>query len=356
MDLPLLEWLHSLKGNPSFVLVHSIGDLDALASALALSELYGCKVVAVDKLNSSAKSFCKKFGVEIARYPEIKEQVMACRHLVSVDCSEKHLLPQEIKSYYIVIDHHGRKNAVLSEYSYNDPSAAATSEIIASLCDTDSLSVMALAALAAGIYSDSYRFMSASGSTIRTFSELLQKSGISYQEIQEFAHPPLLLEERLAILTAAKRMECFKLGDFVFALSSVNAYEGEAAAAFIKLGADAALVVHFDNDGTARISGRLSHRSESHIDISSIMASVAERCGASGGGHRSAAGITGLAQESVQLVIDSVLLGCIASLRGSGLYSSAIASGQDDQGRVIGRIALDVALSSRPQERFNSLD
>ena len=317
MDIHALqELLYGLRGKECFVFTHSLGDIDSLSSALALKEAYGMKVVVTDKLNYPAMKFAKDYGFEqsLNYYSNVGPQVDGSQFRIVVDTAEKHLLPSSVPSFHLVIDHHNRKDSVSSAHSYVDSSAVATAEIIATAVDLDLLSKPALIGLAAGILSDSYRFSSASKRTFELFSALLEKAGSSYEEVYSISFPPHTMEERLAVLTASARMDMHRFGDYIISTSYVNAFEGEAASAFIKMGADIGLVVHYDKHNLARISGRLSNRVAGKLDISAIMAEVAQLYSASGGGHRCAAGISGIGKEHVQDAIDRCMLKCIKKL------------------------------------------
>ena len=105
--------------------------------------------------------------------------------------------------------------------------------------------------------SDTGRFKRATPQAFRAAGEILEAGGFDYEEAIEALFVPASISQRIAVLKAASRAEILRQGDWLFASTSVNSFEGSAAMALVDFGADVAFVAGRHGD-RVRISARCS--------------------------------------------------------------------------------------------------
>ncbi|MBR9707747.1 MAG: hypothetical protein GOV15_04890, partial [Candidatus Diapherotrites archaeon] len=215
---------------------------------------------------------------------------------VVVDTGAKVLLPYpSLKRFdgpLIVLDHHfgfdlDKENMLV----YIDEAAVSTTMVVFDLFKKAKVKVSenVAALLALGIISDSARFAVSSSKTFKAIAELLDLSGKTYLNLLGMHHERGV-DERIALIKAARRTKAFRVDDFLIVTSELGSFKGLAANALVELGADVAFVL-----GDSKDSSVVSSRASSHfldhtgLDLGHIMTHLGAQFGGDGGGHPGAA-------------------------------------------------------------------
>lgn len=281
----IIERLKELKGKKVLILTHHNADVDAVASAVALSEGLAQKGAKADI--GVAESVSKPAQQIAAKYSVIIDPDCAqYDYIILVETS----VPEQLASVKnlradMVIDHHpaGR---LAGEDCYIDEKAKATALMIYKIlkelgCKIDKELAKIIAA---GIVADTAHLRLADKEVFSIMAELLE-TGFEFSDALKFIEVQQDLSERVAALKVGMRSELYKFGDILVALSNVVSHEAAAARALLKLGADIAIVIA-EKENELRISSRGRESIlEKGIDLSEIFKEVGKFIEGSGGGH-----------------------------------------------------------------------
>lgn len=303
-----------LAGKRVIITFHSLGDLDAVGSAIALQRFLGKKAVIAppDRPNSSARKLLLYTETPTTPFSELK--LAQNDAIIVLDSSSPHLLAHlaGIKPD-IIIDHHGRFGGEVSaKKEINDPAASSTCEMLYFMLNpTDRISCMSLLM---GIVSDSAYFKSASSRTFEAVAALLERSGFSYSQIASLAAAPEALDERVEALRSCQSVSAERIGGHIVATAVAKSHEAHFADVLVHLGADIAFVGCAGEE--ARISARMREGLKGHVRLDRIMFEVGKVLGGSGSGHELAAGASG-SKENLRAA-----LGICVKLSEQQLFSS----------------------------------
>jgi len=281
----------SLKSRRVIITFHSLGDLDAVGSAIALQRFLGKKALISppDKPTSSARRLLDYSGASNTPFSEIKRAPSDT--IVVLDASSPRMLPHLSGIVPdIMIDHHSRNAESLSaKKSINDPTASSTCEMLYFLLKpTDRISSISLLL---GIISDSAGFQSATSRTFEAVSSLLETSCLSYSQIKQLAFAPESLSERIEALRSCQSVSAERIGIYVAATAMAKSHEAHFAEMLVRMGADIAFVGCEGEDG--RISARMRESLRGTVRLDKIMFEAGKILGGSGSGHELAAGASG---------------------------------------------------------------
>ncbi|MDP3741706.1 MAG: DHH family phosphoesterase, partial [Candidatus Micrarchaeota archaeon] len=186
----LLRELHSLKGK-TLITFHSLGDVEAVASAIALSKLLqNCTVKSPDHTNSASRHLLEKLAVE--KIPILKPgETTAYNNVVLVDVANKEMLADfgnELAKFggkVIAIDHHEHGNMLKNAKIFEFPNRTSCCEVIYDLYRVSGRKIPWKIAtlLLAGIISDTARFKTANKETFHAVPQLLIASGKKYEDV-----------------------------------------------------------------------------------------------------------------------------------------------------------------------------
>jgi len=293
----------SKRGQRILVLCHHNADPDAVGSSLALVDALnqlGARAEAgvSESVGLVAKSMLKAAGREIAVDPKLDADI-----IVLVDTSSfEHLgeLGKKIRQKarrIVVIDHHrpveGMKELV--ELYYVKESAASESEIILELIHELGAEVTPEMAflLLAGILSDTGQFRLAKDETFGAVQKLIE-AGASYIKVLDALKMPEDMSKRVAMLKAAQRLVLHKTDGRLVVFSELSSFEADAAAMFVRMGADVA-IVGSEEKGEIRLCGRARENfcKDASLHLGEIMSELGKKFNGSGGGHAGAASMTG---------------------------------------------------------------
>ena len=270
---------------------HSLGDVDAVGSAIALSRALGKKAIiaAPDKPTSAARKLLDYTSTPYSLFSDIKRQ--PGDFIIVLDSSSPQMLSHLAGIQPdLMIDHHARLGGeVAAKKAINDPAASSTCEIIYFLLSPkDRLSCISLLL---GIIADSANFKCATPSTFKAASELLARSSLSYSQLMALSQAPESFSERLEAIRSCSSVSADRAGEHIIALAVAKSHEAHFADILVSLGADVAFVGCEAESG--RISARMRDALKGRVRLDRIMFEAGKAMEGSGGGHEMAAGATG---------------------------------------------------------------
>jgi len=285
------RFVSSLKRKKVLITFHSLGDLDAVCSALALSWHLGKKAVvaAPDRLTSEARKYVALCEGTVLNFASVDSGKFDC--IVAVDSSSPYLLSHlEGKEIAAIFDHHSINEGSIKAANYFvDAGASATCEILAQLIAKPERKVAE--ALLVGLIADSARFKNSGARTLEVAGKLLSACGKSMWEVSTLASHDEDISERIETLASCRRLHVARVGNLLVAATSVRSFAAHVADALVSLGADVAIVGEAGKE--ARVSARVSDRVPPEFSLVPLMEEAGRMIGGVGGGHRHAATATG---------------------------------------------------------------
>lgn len=300
-------------------LCHQNADPDATCSAFGLQTLVttllpkiSATIVCPEGISAATKQLLENLGIA----PPIAELPPKTDLAILVDTNTLEQLGatgEQLKlsgTPIIVIDHHHPHpdTAKIASQLLVDESAAAAAEIICSLyrvAKTDIGSLEARALLVA-IFVETKHFLLARESTF-TVAAGLVRAGADPRHLSELLSTPVSRSERIARLKAAERSQVTIMGNWIVATSELNSYQSSAARALLSLGAHVALVGGGHGEKT-RVNMRASEvfydKTGVHL-ARDIAIPVGKSLGGTGGGHATAAGLSG--RSDIQSALNACL-------------------------------------------------
>ena len=283
--------LDFLLGKRVVITFHSLGDVDAVASAIALSRFIGPTAVIAppDRCSAPARKLIDYMQIRTAPYSSLT--ISDDDLLVVVDSSSPHLLSHiGGRKIDLMIDHHTRFGGeITAKQVINDESASSTSEMLYYfLRPVDDVSCTSLML---GIIADSANFKHASSKTFFACSALLSASGKPYSEILSLSSMPERIEERIESLRSCSSVKSEKIGNYLVAFAMAKSHEAHFADLLVQMGADLAFVGCAGEDG--RISARMRDSLLGKVRLDRTMFQIGRALQGSGAGHQLAAGASG---------------------------------------------------------------
>jgi len=276
--------LDLLGEKKSIALLHHNADPDAVGSAAALKLVIpeldiGCPV----SVSNAGKRVAKALGIEILLDPDLGQY----EQFVVLDTSTPVQLGDLLEGVKdpIVIDHHTSSGLWKASVEIIDPTSSSCAEIIFDIFKrSDVLFTPEIGiALMAGIISDTGRFRFASAKTFAIVSEIMDRTGLSSEEVM------------------VNRLTYTNVGEDVIVSSHVGSYEAAAARVLLITGGD---VVFVSNNKKKEL--RISARAKPHIvkkgvHLGEFMSKMGEKLNCQGGGHPGAAGMNGKGDPEIAL-------------------------------------------------------
>lgn len=279
------------KAENVLILTHHNADIDAVGSAIGLQELLDGKadLAAAESISTGAKDLAKDYSFKID--PDLDYELV-----VVLDCSSKEQVdPIDIESSSskkIIIDHHTPGNLEnIADKSLIKPSLKSTAEIIYNLGKKSDLKINKKAAkgLICGMVADTSHLKLADKKHFEYISELLSLGDRDYSDILSILHNPPDFSERIAKIKAASRIEGYRADKKIIALSSIRSFEAASARAFLRMGADLA-VVFCQRKDQLRISARCRRNLTEEIHLAKdLFSKLEKKFPGSAGGHDAAA-------------------------------------------------------------------
>ncbi|WP_129596600.1 DHH family phosphoesterase [Methanohalophilus profundi] len=271
-------------------LCHRNADPDAVSSAFALSEAIGGKVGLVAGCNRVASLLVDKLEIDVVEDPNPEDYDLT----VVVDTSTIAQLNDIELCHYGVIDHHATTALTENAAFYLHRNKTSVAEIVYDVLKCMGAPIMNRTAvgLMTGIVTDTGHFKHATSDTFRTFSNIIESSGVEYAEVLELmASTPQDVSMRIAMLKTANRAEIERVESWLVATSHVSSFGGSASSMLINIGADVAFVGTM-KETSIRVSGRAKRDAlNAGVNLGQIMEDVSADYNGTGGGHAGAAGI-----------------------------------------------------------------
>ncbi len=286
---------------------HRNADPDALGSAYGIKCLIRESYPEIERVEIVADEVNKASRRVIGTYPESEIENHVAEDpsvFILVDVSNVWHVGRLAESIsksnkpILVVDHHTPQvsSTVKPQISINDEQASSTCEIVCSFYESIAKrpSNAIATILLTGIIYDSKRF-SIVGRSAFSAAAFLIDSGADYQMAISILRQPLDRSERIARLKAAQRSKIMKINGWVISLSEVGSFGASSCRGLIDLGADVA-VVSSDTKRLKRMSTRSTGKfyKETGVDLAKVMEKVGIELGANGGGHPTAATVSGV--------------------------------------------------------------
>ncbi len=258
--------------------MHKNADLDALASAYYLKEIYGDALIVSHGLDRYAKNAARVLNVEVrgelADYDEV----------IVVDTASREQLGKfrdlRIDAVY---DHH-ESNNIEAEKRYVDPSYPSCAEFVYHIHQKIP-SRKASLLLLSGIVSDTQWFKHANRRTLSIAKELSDAYGIEMNEILTFTELPVNYGEKISLLKGFQRLIYRSVGDKIVIATRVSANESLVATQLLSYGD--LVFVGSSREKSVRIIGR-----SKNLNLLELFARLSKDFSCTFGGHRNAAGMS----------------------------------------------------------------
>ncbi|NHI83094.1 MAG: hypothetical protein EAX81_02150 [Candidatus Thorarchaeota archaeon] len=311
-----LEFL--LRGAKNvLILGHHNADPDAVCAMLAMQYIYnalnpkGAATLVSDDVSKLSNQVLESLtpGATVSTSSDKTHDLV-----VILDTNNRYQLGSSVESLLldpkrtIVIDHHGINPdiASLAEHTIIRSDTSSTCEIMFDLSKELGVELTPAVAtlLLTGMIFDTRRFFYSGAEALSTALELIDAGADYSQSVNSLIVKPER-SERIARLKAAGRCRIHLLGDWVIAISKINAFEASSCRGLIELGADVAIVGGKTSKGEVRLSARSTNKfsSMTGIDLGSdIMEPLGVVIGGHGGGHANAAGANGTMNRDAALV------------------------------------------------------
>jgi nanoRNase/pAp phosphatase (c-di-AMP/oligoRNAs hydrolase) len=205
---------------------------------------------------------------------------------------------RESKAPIIILDHHVPKSSASENVAgmLVDEGASSTAEIVSSIYESTGRKPSSLEAtiLLIGIVYDSKRFSTIRGNAFHV-ADFLIHAGANYESVLSVLRHPMDRSEKMARLKATQRTKIIEIDKWIIVSSTVSSFEASACRALIEIGADVALVSS-NRKGKGRISSRCTDvfHEETGVSLARIMERVGLELNGSGGGHATAATVSGI--------------------------------------------------------------
>lgn len=309
----LLRELHSLKG-ATLVTFHSLGDVEAVASGIALSKLlHNCTVKSPDRTNSASRHLLEKLNME--KIPLLKSgELKNFNNVVLVDVANKEMLAgfgselAQFKGKVIAIDHHEHgnllKNAKIFEFAHR----TSCCEIIYDLYRVSGRKIEPIVAtlLLAGIISDTARFKTANRETFHAVTQLLIASGGKYEEVLTMVKSAVDNAEVKSVLKAVQNAGLIETPAGMIGIARSNAFEAKCCAVLVDMGCVAAICANAKAGKIAMLKDS-ENPNAAVINVGELMKAAGRNLQGSGGGHEGIGGASGkptLVEKAVWKIVE----------------------------------------------------
>jgi nanoRNase/pAp phosphatase (c-di-AMP/oligoRNAs hydrolase) len=290
------------------IIGHHNADPDAVCAMIAFARLYrlinpsGTPTLIADDSSKLSNQVLGRFVPEVTIGKKSEE---SHDFFVLIDTNSRFQLGLEIQdtvsdpSRTLVIDHHEPNPEIdaLAKHQIVQSEKSSTCEILVDVFEELDLSVDPNTAnlLLTGMLFDTRRFFYADSSTLSAAIKLIT-AGADYDECVKSLLIRPDRSERIARLKAAGRTKVYLEGNWIIAVSKINAFEASACRGLIDLGADVAIVGGTPRKDTVRLSSRSTRAFHESTGINlgaDVMDPIGGLIDGEGGGHANAAGANG---------------------------------------------------------------
>ena len=314
----LAGFLKPRIGKRAMLTFHSIGDTDAVSSAVSLSRhMKNSGVATPDIITSNANRILNKLGFSEAIPSNFDRDAELVILLDANNFDELGAFSSEFGSFegeVLVIDHHfpnniGRDNV----YVFDDEGYCATASIIYGLLTLlgEKVDESEAKLLLTGIISDSAELRNSTPETFRQIGSLLDAAKTDYYSIRRLMSHIETPEARARAIEDMNAANISIEDGILFVFGAAGSHANLAADNAIRLGADIS-IFYSENPNEISFSARLNTEIDKRyrIHLGRIMRDLAHIIGGTGGGHPAAAGAYGPLKQAQQTFIDAFLSEC----------------------------------------------
>jgi phosphoesterase RecJ-like protein len=304
----ILEFFTERRIHNILIVCHRNADPDAIGSAYGLKSLISESSPSVSRIGILAEDVNEVSDRMIEAYPNITiedDVITDPDAFVLVDVNNvDHVgrFSEKIRKSgtpIIILDHHvpresNNENVVIM---FIDENSSSTAEIVSSIYESTGRKPSSLGAtiLLIGIVYDSKRFSTPKRSAFHA-ADFLINAGADYESVLSVLRHPIDRSEKIARLKAAQRTKVVEINGWIIVSSTVSSFEASVCRGFIDLGADVAIVSSNRKGRGRRVSGRCTEvfHEETGVSLAKIMEKVGLELNGSGGGHPTAATVSGI--------------------------------------------------------------
>lgn len=298
--------LDVLKRGKKCILIHANADPDALGSAIALSKSFpDVTIGAIKGLSKTGKFLQKALEVEVVENPDLS----GYDEIIIVDVSAKSQLGSygQLIDNPIIIDHHRKTEDWDTALYYCDENKHSCAEIVYELFKLGKCEVTEIIAkaLLVGMLTDTGGLRHADGQTLRTFAEILDKSGLGMDDAYSILEEEHATDysRKISMLKGAQRLKLETVDGRIVTVSQIGAFESDVCNALIRLGTDVAFVGS-QRDENFRISARARKDVvRAGFNLADFLMKIGKDLTCEGGGHAGAAGLNGSGDVEAMLNI-----------------------------------------------------
>ncbi len=293
------------------VFTHRQADPDALCAASGLLALIAqsfpnlkieSSIVVPQGASSLGQTVCNQLGIEFTTSME-NTTVHNCDLILVVDTGDPHLLEpfseQIMKSVArkILIDHHSSSQIEGNWSGFDrvsvDRNSTSTCEIIALGFPGEHLSTEIAGKLLTGLMFDSQHLGIATASTLEA-ALILVRAGAEIDSARRALRNKPNRSELLARIKSAQRLQYEEVGKFLILKTEVSSFHASVARMLLDVGADVGIAFG-ESDEEARVSVRSTQTffKETGIDLAEQVKKISDALGIVGGGHPTAASLSG---------------------------------------------------------------
>ncbi|MDG6921826.1 MAG: DHH family phosphoesterase [Nitrososphaerota archaeon] len=293
------------------VFTHRQADPDALCAASGLCLLLQrefpnngveFKIIAPQGASSLGQSVCSQLGITYANVLE-EANLTECDLVFVVDTGDPHLLEPYVDRIRncavpkVLIDHHSLNlnQDVWSGFDATivEREATSTCEIITCAFSSNLFSPEIARILLVGLMFDSQHLGIAKESTLDA-ALILVRAGAEVENARRILHKRASRSELIARVKSAQRLQYEEIGKYLVLRAEVSSFHASVARMLLEIGADIG-IAYGESDGEARISVRSSQLffKDTTIDIAEHVKQISESSGMIGGGHPTAASLSG---------------------------------------------------------------
>ena len=316
----LLHELHSLNGK-TLITFHSIGDVEAVASALSLAKLLkNAQVKSPDKTNSASRHLLQNLALPVI--PIVKpNELNNFDNLVLVDVANKNMLGKfgeevaKFKGKIIAIDHHEHDKMLANASVFEFIHRTSCCEVIYDLYRVSRKKMDSTTAtlLLTGVIADTARFKTANRQTFSAVSQLLIASGKQYGDVLSLARAMPDNSEVKNVFQALRKVKLIETPVGLIGVVENNAFESKTCLALVETGCVVAICFNPTNGKVAMVKDTENSHS-AKVDVGKMLKRFGASVKGSGGGHESVGGLTGK-PELVKKIIQKLVIEIKNSLK-----------------------------------------
>ncbi len=288
--------LEQWKDDKVLLLLHINCDIDAYASAVALSTMFKDVQIATPYSVSHPVK-------RISQDHELKVEELSTSegfdHVVVLDSSSLVQIKgfDLLKEDVLIIDHHASIGDWEGRplYSAKETSNAEIVFQILKMLDVE-LTDEVRSMLIAGVVADTGKFRYATPASFNAISELLEGSNITMDEVFQVLEDESTPDasRTIAVFKGIKRMQYTRVGEHMISTSTIGSFEAAVCRALLLCGSDIAFVQNTKSRNAVRISGRARPAMvRQGFSLAELFSQMGEEFELQGGGHDGAAGLNG---------------------------------------------------------------